>query len=75
MTLQQYYDKLTRMLKEHPEAADMEVVASIDTDGNAFNPVAYEPAIGYFEEDNFISQNYLSQFEMKEDQVNAICIN
>jgi hypothetical protein len=47
MTLLQYHSKLTALLTQHPNAADFQVIAASDDEGNQFTPVVYDPALGY----------------------------
>ena len=76
MTLREYLQHLSKLVKENPEAWEYEVVYSTDDEGNAFHSVEYNPSIGNFSEaeQDFIerSDSYFVDEEMKE---NAVCIN
>ena len=45
MTLKEYYDSLTEMLKEYPEAGDLICVYSHDDEGNEYQEVMNHPTI------------------------------
>jgi len=67
MTLRQYHQKLTILLKEHPEAAALRVIAASDDEGNQFNPVIYDPALGYQDENG--------GFDTPSKNPNVVCVN
>ena len=45
MTLKEYIEKLQEFSKENPEYLELEVVYAIDTEGNDFKPVYFDPSI------------------------------
>jgi hypothetical protein len=67
MTLQQYQTKLTTILKQHPDAANLQVIAASDDEGNQFNPVIYDPALGYHDDNG--------GFDASCRNPNAVCVN
>lgn len=66
MTLKEYANAINKLLKENPEAKNFQVVSSSDEEGNCFNPVFFEPSLGFYEEGGFNNDN---------DNNNAVCIN
>ena len=67
MNLKEYATSLNKLLEDHPEAAEFQVVTSIDDEGNGFNKVFYEPQLGgYNEEDREFDENLVH---------NAVCLN
>jgi hypothetical protein len=68
MILKEFINNLNEFILEHPEALDMQVITSIDDEGNGYNYVNYTPTIGFFEDDEFIT-------ESDENMNNAVCIN
>ena len=48
MKFKDYVKGLQEFLKEHPETAEMEVVTSIDDEGNGYNAVQFGPSIAQF---------------------------
>ena len=67
MTLKEYHEKLTTLIKKHPDAADLKVVTSSDDEGNHFTPVIYEPALGYHDDNG--------DFDASSKSPNAVCLN
>jgi len=67
MTLLQYHTTLTALLKEHPNAADLQVIAASDDEGNQFSPVIYDPALGYRDDHG--------GFDTPSENPNVVCIN
>tara|TARA_R100001480_G_scaffold70152_1_gene81407 strand:- start:2872 stop:3099 length:228 start_codon:yes stop_codon:yes gene_type:complete len=75
MKFKEYVENLNKLLKEKPETAELEVITSIDDEGNAFNRVFYGPATGVYDEgDNtfYDEDDFLEDAEIK---VNAVCLN
>ena len=69
MKLKDYMEKLEALLKDHPEAAEFEVVTSKDDDGTGFNRVYYAPCVGHYEDGDFEEET--SSCEVS----NAVCLN
>ena len=74
MTLKEYVDNLNKILADNPKAADFEVVASIDNEGNGYNRVYYEASLGILNDDEFSLYDEDNE-EFTEDDINAICVN
>jgi len=68
LTLKQYSDALAAFLAEHPEAAELPVVTSVDDEGNGFRLVYFTPALGRYDDGDFSS-------EVEAAEVNAVCVN
>ena len=49
MKFKDYVENLQEFLKELPETAEMEVVVSIDDEGNGYNAVQFLPSIAQFQ--------------------------
>lgn len=60
---------LQKLVEEHPEALELDVITSIDDEGNSFNPVYYTPTLGEFDED------YSGFINVGIDKANAVCLN
>ena len=66
MTLQEYIDRLGKLVKEHPECLEYQVVTAKDDEGNGFNPVHYSPSMGNFDGEEFYSDKM---------PTNTVCLN
>ena len=76
MTLKEYIRNLNNLVKENPGALDLEVIYSIDDEGNAFHKVHIEPTIGYLDEDGgFKSIEQFEDWDRDDSDVNSVCIN
>jgi hypothetical protein len=78
MKLKEYIKGLKDIEKKHP---DLEVVYSIDDEGNDYSKVYFSPTLGCFKEEGYGSE-FLAEGEFddwKDEQddlvVNAVCIN
>jgi hypothetical protein len=67
MTLLQYHTKLTAILNQHPNAADFQVIAASDDEGNQFSPIIYDPALGYHDDNGY--------YDALSENPNVVCIN
>ena len=81
MKFKDYIKNLQKFLKEHPETAEMEVVTSIDDEGNGYNAVQFGPSIAQFHsmEDPWLELVGFYEKENKEspalEDCNAVIIN
>lgn len=67
MKLKEFADNINKLLRDRPEAAEFNVVTSIDDEGNGFNLVHYTPTIGSYD---------MEEREFQEEkEINAVCIN
>ena len=66
MTLREFKANLEEFIKLNPESLDLEVITSMDDEGNAFNRVYYTPSKGEYSD---------REFDAKSTIVNAVCIN
>ena len=55
---------LQKLIEKH---GDQEVIYSVDDEGNAFEPVHYEPSVGIYDNHDFDVEG--------DKQPNAFCIN
>ncbi len=74
MKLKAYIERLNKILAEDPKNANLEVVYSIDDEGNAFHSVNSDPVIGIYERNDFMDMEYAKD-EYKNAKANAVCIN
>ena len=79
MKLSKFIKGLQKSLKEH---GDLEVITSIDSEGNGYNEVYYEPSAGYFnaDEGEWVSLDHIKDDpeyyeDYKDKKPNAICVN
>ena len=81
MKFKDYVKSLQEFLKNHPETAEMEVVTSIDDEGNGYNVVQIGPSIAQFHsmEDPWLELVGFYEKEDKEspalEDCNAVIIN
>lgn len=54
MKLKDYIKNLNEIVKEFPEALEMDVYYSSDSEGNYFNKVFYSPSLNYIDENDEI---------------------
>lgn len=77
MKLKDYIKALQNILEEH---GDLQLVYSIDSEGNSFEPCEYLPSIGFYqkEEHNFIGdydfEEWKEEYEV-DCKIDAICLN
>lgn len=74
MKLKEYYEVLKRMVEETPEVLELEVVYSIDDEGNAFRECYCTPTPGMYVDMDFHTKESFD-YENGEYVQNAICIN
>ena len=81
MKFKDYVENLQEFLKNNPDTAEMEVVTSIDDEGNGYNIVQFEPSIAQFHsmEDPWLELVGFYEKENKEspalEDCNAVIIN
>ena len=75
MTLQEFINNLYEFVKENPEALDMQVITSIDDEGNGYNLIHYTPTKGIYEDREFIQSTQYEDYERDGNETNAVCIN
>jgi len=75
MTLKQYINGLQKFVEENPDALGMEVVTSIDDEGNGHNPVYYSPQSGILEDRTFTPSDVIELYGKDESEINAVCVN
>lgn len=71
MKFKDYLSKMNELAETMPEVLEMDVVFSIDDEGNAFNPVHWGPSVGLHEGRDFIPNDMLGEDETP----NAVCLN
>ena len=81
MKFKDYVENLQEFLKNNPDTAEMEVVTSIDDEGNGYNIVQFGPSIAQFHsmEDPWLELVGFYEKENKEspalEDCNAVIIN
>jgi hypothetical protein len=63
MTAKEYLEKLKPLVEANP---DLEVITARDDEGNGYNPVVFDPSIGYFDNTDYDSTN---------EDANVLCLN
>jgi hypothetical protein len=72
MKLKEFLDNLNRLAEVQPEALELEVITSMDDEGNGYNPVYYSPTMGNFDGCDF---SQINEDEQGPEDANAICVN
>jgi hypothetical protein len=75
MTLKEYFEQLQEFINENPDALELEVITSVDDEGNGFNQVNYGPSKGNYDGDSFTSEDMFDDWGIGEDGINAVCLN
>ena len=81
MKFKDYIKNLQEFLKEHPETAEMEVVTSIDDEGNSYNAVQFGPSIAQFHNMKDLCLELVGFYEEEDkespalEDCNAVIIN
>ena len=83
MTLNEYMKALRKLVKEHPEAKNFQVVYARDDEGNGFQVLHYAPGIGSFDEESrdFHDMGDIKALAEETDwketdfPINAVCVN
>ena len=72
------HEKHTQFAKDHPESLDMDTIYSRDDEGNGYQEVYYEPAMGIYDakEREFMNNpEDMEEYELSEKDFNAVIIN
>ena len=73
MKLKEYIAILSEFAKEHPEALELDVIYSKDSEGNGYHNVYYSPTLMQ------VDEGYYREVECDPDEhdfkPNAVCIN
>ena len=76
MTFEKYLTQLVDLLEQHPELLHSTVVYAMDNEGNRFIPVSYDPSLGHYNDNEFIStENCNEDPDCENQEPNSICIN
>lgn len=75
MTLRKFIRNLNKFVEKNPESLSMQVVTSIDNEGNGYNFVHYSPTKGVYKDGNFISFEEYDGYDIDNSETNAVCIN
>lgn len=72
MKVKEYVNTLVEMLKRNPEIEDMEVIYSVDDEGNTFQKVNFTPSIMLSEG---LDNNYIVVESKATGTGDVLCIN
>ncbi|MFN3382416.1 MAG: hypothetical protein ACK41O_23380 [Runella zeae] len=76
ITFKEYVDALNWLLVENPDLEGVQMVYSVDGEGNEYRPIVNLPDKGLFvKEQGFLPFEMFSAYHTEESAVNAICIN
>lgn len=78
MTLKQWMEQLNKLVQENPEVRDYDLIYSTDDEGNDFHRVISDPTLVQVENLNERSLRivgFKGDFEINDEDCNAICIN
>lgn len=76
MKFKDYLKELDELVKKHPKALEMDLIYSIDDEGNSFHRVYWGASIGYFKDNAFIASEHFEENNLDKDTViNAVCLN
>jgi hypothetical protein len=76
ITLEDYIAQLKEIVKVHPSAKKLMVVAAADTEGNGFSQVHYSPFAGEFDDDGQFTPDKTTYAGGRfKKSTNAICLN
>jgi hypothetical protein len=75
MTLKEYIEGLQEFVKENPDALELEVITSIDDEGNGYNPVYYGPSKGHYDGGDYSPVSSFEEYGLDNDDINSVCVN
>ena len=75
MTLKEYIEGLQEFVKENPDALELEVITSIDDEGNGYNAVYYGPSKGHYDGDDYSPVSSFEEYGLDNDDINSVCVN
>jgi hypothetical protein len=75
MTLSEFITNLQEFIEKHPEALELEVITSKDSEGNGYESVYYGPSIGHYDDHDFIPYDRFEERDRDKDDVNSVCLN
>lgn len=78
MKLKEFLKKINSMVAKDKSLLELNVVYAIDDEGNSYHEVWNEPAVGYFEDNEFHFEGDEEDDEEDDEddrEVNAIVIN
>ena len=66
MKLGKYIENLQKIIQDNPEFSELQVITSIDDEGNGYNNIHYRPSVRIYEDDEFTETS---------DNPTVICVN
>jgi hypothetical protein len=75
--LKHFILNLNKLLDDYPEAAEYEVVTSIDDEGNGYNDIWSDPEVGIYDtrDKEFLSKKKISELGRLDSEINSVCVN
>ena len=71
MKLKDFLKNINELVKQNKELLELEVVYSVDDEGNEFQKVVFSPSIGTYEDGEFM----VFEEDSHKGDLNVICIN
>ena len=59
---------LNKIIENNPNHWELDIVYAKDAEGNGFKKVFFPPSVGHYKNDDFDD-------EVKQEEINSICIN
>jgi len=77
MTVNEYVNNLTQLLKKNPEIAELEVIYAQDAEGNSYQKVFFSPSIMKTEglENAYVTGVINIDADEIDEETSALCIN
>jgi len=75
MTLRDYIEGLQEFVQKNEAALDWKVVTADDDEGNSYSETYFQPSAGKYEVREFVSEEEYEDYEIDEDETNAVCVN
>ena len=77
MKLNKYIESLQKVLKKH---GNVDVVYSIDDEGNGFEKVHFDPTVGFFNDGDFVDTQNVKEYPDDYEHLvgkapNCVCVN
>jgi hypothetical protein len=77
MKLKRYIELLNKLM-ENPANAEYDVIVSKDDEGNGFNHIHYEPGVGHFDGEDFMTLAEIQEYLIEEGEqltTNVVLVN
>ncbi len=77
MRVKEYLEALNKLVNDNPGALELELITSIDDEGNGYNRVFYTPSLAIYDGSELIvtwDENE-EEIPVTIDKANCICLN